>query len=76
MAHSQKGKTPALIVHGAADTRVPPTQSQELFRALRHAGVDTKLVIYPREPHGLRENVHQLDFVRRFVDWFERHLQG
>jgi dipeptidyl aminopeptidase/acylaminoacyl peptidase len=76
MAHSQGSKTPALIVHGSADSRVPPTQSVELFRALRHAGVDTKLVMYPREGHGLRENVHQLDFVTRFVEWFDLYVKG
>ena len=75
MGHTNNSRTASLIVHGLADTRVPPSQSTELYRALKHAGAPVELVMYPREPHGLRENVHQLDFVTRFVDWFHRYVR-
>ena len=75
IAHLDTAKTPALIVHGAADTRVPTGQSTELYRALRHRGVATQLVMYPREGHGISENVHALDFMNRFLDWFDTHLK-
>lgn len=74
VAHAAKSNTPTLIVHGAADTRVPPGQAQELYRALRHLGVPTQLVMYPREGHGVAENVHALDFMVRFLDWFDVYL--
>jgi dipeptidyl aminopeptidase/acylaminoacyl peptidase len=74
MAHASKSKTATLIVHGESDTRVPPGQATELFRALRHFGVRTEIVLYPREGHGLGERAHQLDFAQRFVDWFDEHV--
>lgn len=74
MAHTKGASTPTLIVHGLDDTRVPPEQAKELYRALRHAGVTTELVTYPREGHGLGEREHQLDFLRRMTAWFEQHL--
>lgn len=76
LAHVDNSKTAALIVHGQADTRVPPGQSQELYRALRHLGVPTQLVMYPREGHGIAENVHGLDFINRFLDWFDTHVKN
>ncbi|MCA9707083.1 MAG: S9 family peptidase [Myxococcales bacterium] len=76
MAHTQGSTTATLVVHGADDTRVPPGQALELHRALRHAGTTTELVLYPREGHGLHERAHQIDFARRFLDWFDTHLQG
>lgn len=76
LAHIAKSKTAALIVHGGSDTRVPVGQSQELYRALRHLGVTTQLVIYPREGHGIAENVHGLDFANRFLDWFDTHVKA
>lgn len=76
LAHIEKSKTAALIVHGQADSRVPPGQSQELYRGLRHLGVTTQLVTYPREGHGLAENVHSLDFIHRFLDWFDTHVKN
>ena len=76
LADIGKSKTATLIVHGLADTRVPTGQSYELFRGLKHLGVTTQLVMYPREGHGISENVHGLDFAKRFVGWFDTHVKG
>ena len=76
LAHLEESRTPTLIVHGTADDRVHPEQSLELYTALRIKEVPTQLVFYPREPHGLNERAHQLDFVTRVLDWFDRHLAG
>lgn len=76
MAHTQGSTTATLVVHGKDDTRVPPGQAKELYRALRHAGTTTELVLYPREGHGLRERAHQIDFVTRLLDWFDAHVKG
>jgi dipeptidyl aminopeptidase/acylaminoacyl peptidase len=76
MAHVEGSKTATLVVHGAADTRVPTGQSRELFRALRHLGGTTQLVMYPREGHGISENVHGLDFANRFLEWFDTHVKN
>ncbi|WP_181233655.1 S9 family peptidase [Enhygromyxa salina] len=76
LAHIKQSKTAALIVHGQADTRVPTGQSLELYRGLAHLGVTTQLVMYPREGHGISENVHGLDFANRFLDWFDVYVKG
>jgi dipeptidyl aminopeptidase/acylaminoacyl peptidase len=76
LAHAKGSKTATLIVHGDDDTRVPPGQAKELYRALRHHGTTTELVLYPREGHGLGERAHQIDFANRFVDWFDQHVKG
>lgn len=75
MAFVAKAKTPTLILHGANDDRVPPSQGQELYLALRKLGVPTEFVTYPREPHGFREPNHQVDKVEREIAWFERWLK-
>jgi dipeptidyl aminopeptidase/acylaminoacyl peptidase len=45
-------KTPFLLLQGQEDDVDPPGQSQEMYRALRQAGVAVELVLYPRENHG------------------------
>jgi dipeptidyl aminopeptidase/acylaminoacyl peptidase len=70
VAQASAARTPTLIVHGEKDLRVPVSQAHELYAALRHYGVPSRLVIYPREGHGLREPAHQLDFMRRVLEWF------
>ena len=42
---------PFLIQHGAADSAVPPAQSQALLAALKERGVPAELVIYPNVGH-------------------------
>ncbi|MBI3912898.1 MAG: S9 family peptidase [Chloroflexi bacterium] len=67
-------KTPTLILHGADDPYVPASQGYEFYRALKDLKVETELVVYPRESHGILEKEHQLDLMRRVVDWYKKHL--
>lgn len=69
-----KVTTPTLILYGEADLRVPVSQGYELYEGLKTVGVETQLVAYPREPHAIGERKHQLDLLRRVVDWYDRRL--
>lgn len=67
--------TPTLILHPEQDVRVPPSQGYELFIALDRMGVDTKMVTYPRQPHGIREPKFTIDAAERHLYWLEKYLQ-
>ena len=75
LAHINKAKTPTLVIHGMKDDRVHPEQGLELYQALKIKGVDTELVLYPREPHGLTERAHQLDYIERLVGWYNKYVK-
>jgi dipeptidyl aminopeptidase/acylaminoacyl peptidase len=64
-----------VIGQGLADERVPPEQMIQLHHALRLNGVESDLVLYPREPHGLLERQHQLDYMRRILQAFDRYVK-
>jgi dipeptidyl aminopeptidase/acylaminoacyl peptidase len=68
--------TPTLIQHGDADRRVPVSQGYELYNALRRQGVTTKMVVYPRQPHGIQEPKLMLDAMTRNLEWFEQYVLG
>ena len=74
MAYLNQARTPTLVVTGAEDERVHPEQAMQLYTGLRIKQVPTEMVFYPREPHGLRERAHQLDFIERTLGWFDRYL--
>lgn len=76
LKYIDRAKTPALIVHGAADPRVPPGQSLELYTALKWKGVPVQYVTYPRAGHGLTERAHQLDFMQRVLGWFTKYVKS
>jgi len=74
ITHVKNVKAPTLIIHGEVDRDVPVEQAYLFYRALKDLGVETDLVIYPREPHGFGEKSHILDANRRTVNWFVEHL--
>jgi acetyl esterase/lipase len=52
LAYIDANDPPFLIQHGAADITVSAQQSQQLYAALRAAGVPAELVMYPNVAHG------------------------
>jgi dipeptidyl aminopeptidase/acylaminoacyl peptidase len=75
IAYVTRAKTPTLLLHGEADERCPLPQSVEFFKGLQSVGVETELVVYPREPHVFREPAHQLDKMRRETAWFTKWVR-
>jgi len=75
--HTDKAKTPILIMHGEKDTRVHPSQSMELYRYIKtRTDTPARLVFYPTEPHGNRKNAAQLDYSMRLMRWMTFYLKG
>jgi len=73
--YADKSRTPLLILHGEKDTRVHPSQSQELYRAMKMAGhPSVRLIWYPGEGHGNRKRWGRSDFVHRSLAWFNHYL--
>jgi dipeptidyl aminopeptidase/acylaminoacyl peptidase len=71
-----KSKTATLIYGGAADTRVHPSQSLELYRRMKmndHPAV--RLVQYPGEGHGNRKQVGQIDVLYRQMEWLDWYVR-
>lgn len=74
--HTDKAETPLLIMHGAEDTRVDPSQSMELYRFIKVRKPDTplRLVFYPGEGHGNRKAAARYDYNLRMMEWFDTYL--
>ena len=68
--------TPTLIQHGEADVRVPISQGYEFYNALKRQGVTTRMMVYPRQPHGFTEPKMTLDAARANLEWFNRLSPG
>jgi len=48
--------------------------SEQMYQALKSLGRDTELVIYPGEYHEIRRPSFERDRLRRYLDWYARHL--
>jgi dipeptidyl aminopeptidase/acylaminoacyl peptidase len=72
--HASKTSTPTLLTAGAKDRCTPAGQAREFYQALIGHGVDSELVIYPGEGHGVRQFPAVTDYLTRLVTWFERYM--
>lgn len=72
--HADKVKTPVLIVHGGQDTRIPPSQALEFHSRLQRLGLKSELHVYPDEGHAIRRRENQVDLMKKWLSWYERHL--
>ncbi len=75
--YADRCKTPLLIMHGADDPRVHPSQSMELYRHIKvRTDTPVRLVFYPGEGHGNRKSTARYDYNLRMMRWFDKYLQG
>lgn len=69
-------KTPVMLVHGENDNDVPIAEAEQFYIALKDVGVETVMIRYPREGHGVRENKHVVDLIDRSIAWYEKHFRN
>jgi dipeptidyl aminopeptidase/acylaminoacyl peptidase len=74
--HLDRIETPLLIVQGTSDSTVAPFLSDEVFVGLRRLGKEVVYARYEGEGHSplYWSYANQVDFCRRMVAWFDRHL--
>jgi len=70
----RNARTPTLILCGEDDASNPVGQSKGLYRALKHFGVETEMVLYPGEGHSPRRGAYNVDMFERILAWYDRHL--
>src|SRR5581483_3915353 len=74
LMHAHKAKTPTLNICGALDRCTPPQEAFQFHSALKAAGVESEVLAYPEEGHGIRKYPAAIDFTARLIGWFERHM--
>jgi dipeptidyl aminopeptidase/acylaminoacyl peptidase len=72
--YAHRVKTPTLNVCGALDRCTPPEEAVQFHNALTENGVESALVTYPEEGHGVRKWPAAIDCAARVVAWFEEHM--
>jgi len=71
-------KTPTLVSHSENDLRCPIEQGEQVFVALKRIGVNTEMIRFPEEFHGLSRTGRtdrRIIRLNHFVRWFEKYLK-
>ncbi len=74
--HAGAVQTPVLSWFGQKDPSISPIQPVEMYNALRRAGKEHVLLMYPEEGHHLASKQAILDLETRTKQWFDHYLKG
>lgn len=75
-AHVMKWKTPVLLIHGEKDYRVPITEALIAFEAIRTAGADAELVVFPDENHWILRPRNARAWYEAWLAFVGKHLSA
>lgn len=73
--HADRIVTPTLFLAGDKDFNVPLLNSEQMYQALQSQGIDTQLIIYPGQFHGLNRPSFIRDRMQRYLDWYAARLK-
>jgi dipeptidyl aminopeptidase/acylaminoacyl peptidase len=73
--HADRIKTPTLFLGGERDFNVPVQGGQQMYQALRSLGIDTQMIIYPNEFHGIQRPSYVRDRYERYLSWYDKYLK-
>ncbi len=78
IAYIGNARTPTLVLHNEFDLRCPIEQSEQVFVALKKLGVDSEMVRFPDEFHGLSRTGRtdrRMARLNHILRWFDRYLK-
>jgi dipeptidyl aminopeptidase/acylaminoacyl peptidase len=78
MKYMGNATTPTLVIYSENDLRCAIEQGEQVFVALKYLGVETEMIRFPDEPHGLSRGgrtdrrIERLKHIKR---WFDHYLK-
>jgi dipeptidyl aminopeptidase/acylaminoacyl peptidase len=79
MKYIGNAKTPTLVIHSEQDLRCAVEQGEQVFVALKKLGVETEMVRFPDEPHGLSRGGRtdrRIERLNHILRWFDHYLKN
>jgi dipeptidyl aminopeptidase/acylaminoacyl peptidase len=76
ITYANRIRTPTLFINGEIDKRVPFSENEQLYVAIKKNGVPAKMIQYAGQPHGIAgswNNVHRMINERQ---WFDKYVKG
>ena len=76
LSYAENVDTPALLLHGDSDYRVPISQSEEYFVTLKRLGKVVEFVRFPGQNHGLMRTGDlkmRKEYLTRMLQWIDRY---
>jgi dipeptidyl aminopeptidase/acylaminoacyl peptidase len=71
LTYADRVKAPTLFIHGEVDQRVPYSEAEQMYVALKKNGVPAKVILYAGQAHGISGSwnvVHRMLNERAWLD--------
>ncbi len=76
LTYADRARAPTLFINGEIDQRVPFSENEQMFVALRKNGVPAKMIRYAGMPHAISGNWNIVHRMLNEREWFDRWLKG
>jgi len=79
IAYIGNAHTPTLVIHNENDLRCPIEQGEQVFVALKTQGVESEMVRFPDEFHGLSRTGRtdrRMARLNHILRWFDKYLKN
>ncbi len=79
ISYIANARTPTLVIHNEGDLRCPIEQGEQVFVALKTLGVESEMVRFPEEFHGLSRTGRtdrRIARLNHILRWFDKYLKA
>ena len=70
--HIDRVRAPVLMLLGAKDRRVPPSNGLAYARALKHRGVPVRTIVFPEDEHPLSKPRTEMESYLNILEWLKK----
>ena len=75
LTYAGRVKTPTLFINGEIDQRVPYSEAEQMFVALKKNGVPAKVIQYANMPHSISGSWNQIHRMLNELRWLDKYLK-
>ena len=76
LTYAGRVKTPTLFINGEIDQRVPYSEAEQMYVALKKNGVPAKVIRYENMPHSISGSWNQIHRMLNELHWLDTYLKA
>jgi dipeptidyl aminopeptidase/acylaminoacyl peptidase len=76
LTYADRVKAPTLFIHGEIDQRVPYSEAEQMYVALKKLGVPARMIQYAGQAHGIGGSWNNVHRMLNELRWLDTYLKG
>ena len=76
LTYAGRVRTPTLFINGEVDQRVPYSEAEQMYVALKKNGVPAKVIQYANMPHSISGSWNQVHRMLNELHWLDTYLKA